>query len=67
MNESWLLWGLVFGSIGLGYIIYGRRQKNIVPFLAGLALVAFPYFVSGTLALIAIGLVLIFIPFVLKI
>jgi hypothetical protein len=67
MNESWLLWGLIFGSIGLGYIIYGRRQKNIVLFLAGLALLAFPYFVSGTFALIAIGLILIFVPFIIKI
>ena len=67
MNEAWLLWGLLFGSIGLGYIIYGRRQKNIVPFLSGLALLAFPYFVSGILALIVIGLVLMLAPFVIKI
>jgi hypothetical protein len=67
MNESWLIWGLLFGSIGLGYVIYGRRQKNIVPFLSGLALIAFPYFVPNTFALIAIGILLILIPFFIKI
>ena len=33
MSGTWLLWGLLFGSIGLGYVIYGRKQKNIVAFL----------------------------------
>ena len=66
MNESWLLWGLLFGSIGLGYVIYGKRQKALVPFLTGLALMSFPYFVSSNLALIGIGLLLIAVPFVVK-
>lgn len=67
MNESWLLWGLLFGSIGLGYIIYGRKQKNLVALLAGLALIAFPYFVSGTLTLIVVGLLLLLLPILIKI
>jgi hypothetical protein len=28
MNESWLLWGLLFGSIGLGFFMYGRKQSS---------------------------------------
>jgi len=64
MNEAWLLWGLLFGSIGLGYVIYGRKQKNNVAFLSGLALIAFPYFVSGTLALVGVGILLICVPFI---
>jgi hypothetical protein len=42
MNESWLLWGLLFGSIGLGYFIYGKRQRAVVPLVCGLALMIFP-------------------------
>ena len=67
MTETWILWGLLFGSIGLGYVIYGRRQNAIIPFLAGLALIVFPYFVSSVAILISLGLRLILLPFFLKI
>ena len=67
MTETWILWGLLFGSIGLGYVIYGRRQKALTPFLAGLALIVFPYFVSSVAILISLGLLLILLPFFLKI
>lgn len=66
MDTSALLWGLLFGSIGLAYVIYGRKQRIVVPFVSGLALIAFPYFVSGTVAMIVIGAVLIALPFFVK-
>ena len=67
MDEAWLLWGLLFGSVGLGFLVYGRKQKAIVPFVCGLALMAFPYFVSTTTQMIVIGLLLIIACFVIKI
>ena len=66
MDTATLLWGLLFGSIGLAYVIYGRKQNAVVPLVSGLALIAFPYFVSGTLALVLIGAVLIAAPYFLK-
>ena len=57
-----LLWGLFFGSIGLGFFIYGRKQRAVVPMICGLALMVFPYFVSNTILLVGIGAVLIAIP-----
>lgn len=66
MNESWLLWGLLFGSIGLGYFIYGRRQNAVVPLVTGLALMAFPYFVSTTFLLLVVGAALIAVPWLLR-
>ncbi|EIL92856.1 hypothetical protein [Rhodanobacter spathiphylli] len=62
MNASTLWWGLLFGSIGLGFFVYGRKQRAIVPLLCGIALMVFPYLVSGTAWLIAVGVVLIAIP-----
>ena len=41
MTTSSLLWGVLFGSIGLGFLIYGRRQRAVVPLLCGLALASF--------------------------
>jgi predicted membrane protein len=66
LNESWLLWGLLFGSIGLGFFMYGRKQKAVVPLLCGLTLMFFPYFVSNTILLVAIGGALIVIPYFVR-
>jgi hypothetical protein len=66
MDTSSLLWGLLFGSIGLGFLIYGRKQRAVVPLVCGLALMIFPYFVSNTILLIAIGFVLIIIPYFVR-
>lgn len=67
MNESWLLWGLLFGSFGLGYFVYGRKQKAVVPLVCGIALMVFPYFVTSTLLLVSIGGALLALPYFLKI
>jgi predicted membrane protein len=63
LNTSSLLWGLLFGSIGLGFLIYGRKQRAVVPLICGLTLMVFPYFVSNTILLVVIGVVLIAIPY----
>ncbi|MGO9934916.1 MAG: hypothetical protein ACLPV8_24310 [Steroidobacteraceae bacterium] len=66
MNTSSLLWGLLFGSIGLGFLIYGHKQRAVVPLICGLGLMIFPYFVSNTMLLVAIGMVLIAIPYFVR-
>ena len=66
MNQSTILWGLLFGSVGLGYFQYGRKQKAVIPLACGLLLMGFPYFVSDTLAIVAIGALLIAIPYFVR-
>jgi hypothetical protein len=61
-----LLWGLLFGSIGLGYFIYGKKQRSVVPLVCGLALILFPYFVPNIMLLVAIGVLLVIIPYFLR-
>ena len=58
-----LLWGLLFGSIGLGFFIYGKKQKAVVPLVCGLALMVYPYFVSNVPLLVGIGVALLAIPY----
>jgi hypothetical protein len=62
-SESALLWGVLFGSIGLGFFMYGKKQRVIVPFVCGLALMIYPYFMPTTLALVLTGIVLIALPY----
>jgi len=66
LQTSSLLWGLLFGSIGLGFFVYGRRQKVVVPLVCGLALMIFPYFVPNTVMLVMVGLVLMAIPYFIR-
>ena len=63
MDTSSLLWGLLFGSIGLGFFIYGKRQKAVVPLVCGLVLMIFPYFISNAILLVAIGVALVALPY----
>ncbi len=65
-SESSLWWGLLFGSIGLGYFIYGKRQRVAMPLICGIALMIFPYFVSSTLLLVFVGCILLAGPFIFK-
>jgi hypothetical protein len=62
-SEAFLLWGVVFGSVGLAYFVYGKKQRRFVPLLCGIALMAFPYFMSNTVLLVVVGLVLSVVPY----
>jgi hypothetical protein len=66
MNTSQLLWGLLFSSIGLGFFIYGKKQKAVVPLFCGLGLMIYPYFVSNTIWLVAIGITLMAAPYFIR-
>lgn len=66
MTVSAIVWGLLFGSIGVGYFIYGRKQQAPVPLMCGIALIIFPYFVTNIIALVAVGIVLVCIPYFIR-
>ena len=63
MSTSLLLWGLLFGSIGFGYFLYGKKQAAVVPMVCGIALMIFPYFVSNVLILVVVGIALAALPY----
>lgn len=58
-----LLLGLFFSLIGMGYCMYGRRQRAIAPMVFGVALMVFPYFVSGTLTTLLVGAAIAAVPY----
>lgn len=66
MDTASLLWGLLFGSVGLGYFLYGKNRKALVPALCGGALMIFPYFVSSTLLMVVVGLGLMAVPYFVR-
>ena len=62
-----LLWGLLFGSIGFGFFLYGKKQKAVVPLITGIALCVVPYFIANVYALVIVGMILMAIPFIVRI
>ena len=61
--------GMILGSIGIGYIVYGKKQQRDIAFLSGFPFVAYPYFVPNVALVILIGIVfmaLSFIIFIIK-
>jgi hypothetical protein len=63
MDTTSLLLGLMFGSIGMGYLMYGRKQRNGMALISGIGLCVFPYFVHNVFLFVIIGIVLMAIPF----
>ncbi len=61
-----LLWGMLFGSFGLGFFIYGKKQKAIVPFFSGIGLFIFPYFVTEVYMIILIGVSIMLLPYFVR-
>jgi hypothetical protein len=66
MNTTQLFLGVIFSSIGLGYFLYGKKQKMTVPFVSGLVLMVFPYFIESNVLLSGIGILLSVIPYFLR-
>lgn len=66
MNTASLYWGVLFSALGLGYFVYARKQRSVVPFVCGLALMVVPYFISSAPLLVAVGACLAAIPFVVR-
>ena len=62
-----LLWGLLFGSIGFGFFLYGKKQKAVVPIITWIALSVVPYFIADVYVLVMVGMILVAIPFFLRI
>ena len=66
-SSATLLWGLFFGSLGLGYFMYGKKQKRLMPFISGLLLMVFPYFISSPVIMVIIGITLIVMPYFVRV
>ena len=66
MSTASLVWGMLFGAIGGGYLIYGRRQRRPMAFVSGLALMGAPYFIDSAVAIVAVCLAFMALPFFIE-
>lgn len=61
-----LLFGVLFGAIGSGYLLYAKKQYDGLFAITGFALIIFPYFVSSALVTFLLGAILCAAPFAIR-
>lgn len=55
---------IIFSVIGLGYFAYGKKSRQFLMLICGVALMGYSYFVDGTGYIILIGVGLSVVPFI---
>lgn len=58
-DSNFLFASLLWGSIGIGYFIYGKKQGAAMPLVGGVLIVAASYVVSSWLLMSLISIALI--------
>jgi len=58
-NANFLFASLIWGSVGMGYFIYGKKQSSWAPMVGGVLMMAASYFVGSALlmSLVCVGLI----------
>jgi hypothetical protein len=57
--SSTLFASLIWGSIGLGFAIYGKKQRATAPLVGGILLMGISYLIGSALTMSLVGVVLV--------
>jgi hypothetical protein len=49
LNQHYLWASCIWGAIAGGYWVYGMRQKSLIPFLGGVAMIAASFLIVSAL------------------
>lgn len=66
MTMSRLMLIVLFSVLGMAFFVYGKKQVRVMILLVGVLLMIFPYFVSNTWAIAAIGTLLTAVPLIIR-
>jgi len=44
-----LIASLIWGAVGMGFFIYGKKQQSMIPLFGGLLLIGISYFIESAL------------------
>jgi 4-hydroxybenzoate polyprenyltransferase len=50
-SPSFLFASLIWGSIGVGYFVYGKKQQSLPAMVGGIVMIAVSYFVGSALGM----------------
>ena len=66
MDGNLLMASILFGLIGMGMMLYGKKSGRLVPIGAGLGLVVLPYFITDLLLLLVVCSALTWAPWLIR-
>jgi len=66
-DTATIMWAMLFGAVGVGFIMYGRKQRAAMPLMSGVALCIFPYFITNVYLLVITGAALMALPYFVRI
>lgn len=66
MDPTSLTIALLAGMIGLGFVLYARNAKQLIPAAAGVGLMVCPYLIPNLIVLLTVCVALIAMPLVLR-
>ncbi|HEX9061176.1 MAG TPA: hypothetical protein VF941_13430 [Clostridia bacterium] len=68
MSMSSIMFGIIFGAIGMAYFGYGRKNANLNFLISGIILIVYPYFMGSAAAALVfiVGVILCFCPFIIS-
>ena len=66
MDTNSLLVSSLFGTLGMGMFMYGKKAGRLVPLAAGLALLVVPYCIPNLIAMTATCCVITAVPWFLR-
>ncbi len=58
-NPSTLFASLIWGSIGMGFAVYGKKQRSGVPLVGGIVLMGISYLIGSALYMSLTGTALV--------
>jgi hypothetical protein len=58
LDANAILASMAIGVVGLAVFVYGKKEARLPHMLAGLALMAYPYFVSNVILMAGIAMTL---------
>ena len=65
-SPSFLFASLIWGSVGFGYFIYGKKQQSLPAMVGGILMITVSYFVSSALGMSLISVLVIVAVYMLS-
>ena len=66
MDMTNLMLSMLFGTIGMGFLMYGKKAAQLVPIGVGVALIVCPYFISSAAVMLIVCVALMAVPFLVR-
>ena len=66
MDTTVLIPSFLFGVVGMGFFMYGKKAGRMIPLAAGLGLMGLPYFIPNVIVMCIVCTLLMITPAIVK-